>query len=356
MPLFPVIDIESLVQEEDKTRIDVAKSYASGSAAITAMAVSPSVGVMPVDVFENGYLDWQYPFEVSVLAASTSNNKLDFAEDGVPFVATLDDGEYTLADLAQEIATQMSAVGTLVYETSVSAANAITITANGAFQLLGATGDNVDGASVLAAIGVTTDTVAKVTVTGEDIERITKKITLTVGNDEVVTPGDPNALPNPIPDVLLTKTIIREIEVVSELADKLFSADDRLRKHESDIMKYLSEGRATFKDVHRRVQTLILAWLDTQGFIDNLGRKLTLKRITDIEEAAEWATMMALRLIFESVRTAADDIFALKAKKYEGLEDFYRNRATLKIDLNQDGVADAITERLDIRSCVVVRR
>lgn len=358
MPLFAVIDIESLVQEEDKTRIDVAKSYASGTTPITRMTVKPSKSVDPIDVFADGFLDWQYPFALEV---DDENNKIDFAEGAGQLTATLDDGEYTLEELAAEIQTQMLAAGALNYEVSVSADNKLTIAAESEFELLLATGTNADVSALAELQFGVEDLENKVSYKGKEIERLTKEITLTVGNDVVVTPGDPDALPDPIPDVLLSKTIKRTIDVISEFSDRLFSADDRLRKHEADIMKYLPEGRATFKDVHRRAQTLILAWLDTHGFIDNLGNRIKVKAFTDREEVAEWSAMMTLRLIFESVKNAKDDVFSEKTKKYEGLEDFYRNRATIKVNLNGSDTSstnevNVVPERLDIRSCVVVRR
>ena len=49
---------------------------------------------------------------------------------------------------------------------------------------------------------------------------------------------------------------------------------------------------------------------------------------------------MALRLIFEGVQNATDDIFGEKAEKYQGLEEFYRNRLVLRLDLNKDGQTD----------------
>ncbi len=152
-----------------------------------------------------------------------------------------------------------------------------------------------------------------------------------------------------------TATIERDVQIVSATKDKLFSCDDDLRTHESDILKYVPDGRATFLDVHRRAQKLILDWLDTQGFCDFNGDKFTLDSITKPEEFSEWSTMMALRLIFEGVSNAVDDVFAQKAKRYQKQEDFYRNRAVVRLDLNSDGQTD-VTEKLDIRSCVVVRR
>lgn len=242
MSVFAVLDLEALVQSDDKTRLDASRSYSPDST-ISSIEISPTGEEEDyVDVTTNGYLDYQFTY--------------DEEEDDDP------------------------------------------------------------------AIGRNQITISVRVIDADDNESI------------------------------VTKTL----HLVEEDTDNLFSSDDRLRKHEADIMKYLPDGRSTFKDVHRRAQQLILAWLDTQGFIDNLGAKLTLDDFTDTEEVQEWATMMALRLIFESVHNAEDDVFEKKAKKYEGLEQFYRNRATIRIDLNADGVADAITERLDTRSCRVVRR
>lgn len=334
MPLFPVIDIEALVQEQDKTRLDVAKSYASGTTPITKLEVSPSIGVDPIEVTEDGFLDWQYEFKIDIV--EDENDVVDFSEGSNVLQATLDEGEYTLAELAEEIATKMTAVGAFAYEASVSAANALTIAADDEFILLGESGVAADDNSVLPLIGFGEDTDAAETTTGEKVKRITRKITCTVTNDDGA------------------ETRIREIEVISEVADRLFSADDRLRKHESNIMKYVPEGRATFKDVHRRVQTLILAWIDTQGFVTTFNEKFTLDDFVDTEEAAEWATMMALKLIFQDAKNAKDDVFSDKIKYYAEQELFFRGRAVLRVDTNRDGTAIK-GEGVDIRSCRVVR-
>lgn len=150
-------------------------------------------------------------------------------------------------------------------------------------------------------------------------------------------------------------SITKDILVITETTDNLFSSDDKLRVHETDILRYVPSGRSTFKDVHRRAQSLILAWLDTQGYVDLYDNKFTKEQFKDITEVSEWATMVALRLIFESISNAVDDIFSVKAKRYKGLEEFYRNRAILRIDTDNNGTLESF-EGVDIRSCVVVRR
>lgn len=334
-PLFPIIDTEALVQENDKTRIDLSKSYVSGTSAFTLLEVKPAKTVDAIEVTENMFLDWQYEFTIEVDA---ENNKVDFETetDGL-LVATLTTGEYTLFELATEILAKMNLVATPVFTGDLSSENAFTFeTASELFSLL-PLGVNA-AVSILPAIGFAADLTGKLTYTGEKVERITKTITLTVENDED------------------DKEITHTFDVISSVADHLFSTDDKLRKHEENVMKYLPEGRASFKDVHRRAQQLIVDWLATKGYVDNFGNRIIHQRIKDIEEVSTWATMMTLRLIFESIITADDDVFTAKVKKYTGLETFYRDRAVIVIDTNADGEADPLSERLDVQSCRVVRR
>lgn len=238
MAIFPVLEIEDLVQASDKTRLDARKSYVStADTAITKIEIKPSASDSYVDVTTAGYLDWQY--------------------------------------------TQSAPDAT----------------------------------------------------TGKETKVVSLKVT-NAGGDQTIT---------------------KNLITISEAKDNLFSTDDQLRKHEFDILKYIPTGRATFKDVHRRAQSLIFAYLDTHGYTDYFNDKLDKADITDITEVSEWSAMVALRLIMEAVMTNPDDIYGQKAKKYQVLEDFYRNRAILRIDLDRDGQTIA-GEGLGIRSAFVVRR
>jgi hypothetical protein len=158
----------------------------------------------------------------------------------------------------------------------------------------------------------------------------------------VTTDGDPT-----------TKTIT--ITVISNDDDKLFSDDSLLISHEPDILKWLMDGKSSFNNIHRRSQELILAWLDEKGYVDVYGNKYTKEAIVDIDEVKQWSTFMTLRLIFESLSNAIDDIFSQKAKKYQILEFQARSRAVLRIDIDGDGIVDT-GEQLSISSGVVLRR
>jgi hypothetical protein len=129
------------------------------------------------------------------------------------------------------------------------------------------------------------------------------------------------------------------ISVVTSTLDYLFSTDQDLKLHEPDVLKYVQDGRATFKDVHRRAQTIIIKWLDKEGYIDAEAEPFTKADIIDIEEVKQWSTYVALRLIYEGISNSVDDIFAKKAEKYGKDEIVWRNRAILRLDEDGDGTA-----------------
>lgn len=341
MPNFPVLDLEDLVQEGDKTRLDASKSYASGGSVIDSMTIKPSLLSDAVDVTSAQKLDWQYDFTFEV--ETGTNDSLEFNEAGVLKQATLAEGEYTPEDMAAQIQTAMRAVSAIDYVVSVDEDNAFTIESDGSteFELL-PLGGNDPALSILPAIGFAEDTDVGTSQESEAVETIDKVVTLTLIQDE-----------DPDPDTEVSKTFI--LPVISEAADHLFSSDDNLRRHEEAIMSYVPDGRSTWKNAHRRAQDLIITWLDDNGYVGFQGQRITPKRIKDVKEVTDWATFLTLQLIFENIRNAVDDVFGLKVEKYERLVPVYRNKALLRMDVNEDGAVD-IGEGYEIRSAIVVRR
>jgi len=334
MPIFPVLELEEILQEGDKTRLDGSKSFVSGTTAITIVEIKPTKLVALVDVTTSKSLDWVYAFEVDVDAI---NNKVNFSEGGPELTATLATGAYSMSALATELSTKLNAVGGQVYIVSVNALNVFTISAPGVFSLLVSTGTN-KSVSAYSHFGYSGDDLSGLnTYSGSAVETVEKIVSIKVTN------------------ATLNQTVAKTFNVISEVADKLFSSDARIRQHEPDVLKFVQAGRASFKDIHRRTQGMVLAWLDKEGQVDSLGNKLTKASVVDIQEVQEWATFMALRLVFEGISNAVDDVFSLKARRYLELEVASRNRAVLRLDLDGDGEA-SLSEEVDIRNCIVVRR
>jgi len=145
------------------------------------------------------------------------------------------------------------------------------------------------------------------------------------------------------------------IEVISAADDTLFSDDTDLIMHEADILKWVPSGRNSFLNIHRRAQERILAWLDEGGYTDSDGNRITKAAILDLQEVKEWSLFMTLRLIFEGISNAVDDVFDQKAKKYASREKEARSRDKLRIDFDGDGVIDT-GEYFTIESPVLRRR
>jgi hypothetical protein len=136
--------------------------------------------------------------------------------------------------------------------------------------------------------------------------------------------------------VSLSKTVT----VLSEASDYLYSKDSELVAIESDILKYVPEGRSSFKYAHREAQNQILEWLWVNGYSKTDGTRFVKTDFIDVLEVNYWSRYLTLRLIFKDLSNQVDDIFDKKAKMYENIEHQWRTKALLKIDINGDGVVD----------------
>lgn len=153
-------------------------------------------------------------------------------------------------------------------------------------------------------------------------KEITLKVTTTDGGD---------------PETLTEYEFTKEMEVITEVDDKLFSTDEMLVSVNFDVLKYISEGRNSFKREHREAQKRILSWLDENGYTDTEGKKLTKDAIVDVSEVREWSKYLTLSIIYAGVSNAIDDIFDKKAKDFESLALRARDRKYFRLDYDGDG-------------------
>ena len=132
-------------------------------------------------------------------------------------------------------------------------------------------------------------------------------------------------------------TSTKTIEVVTVVADKLFSLDADLIMIESDVLKYVRPGRNSFLDYHRRAQERILAYLDENAYVDRDGNKLTLASILDVSEFAEWSKFLVLSFVFRDFSNSIDDVLDQKSRFYEGRAVTSRGKLRYRMDLDLDG-------------------
>lgn len=340
MALFPVLEIEKAVQVRDKTRFDATKSFVSrGSTAISTITIKPGADETAVSVFNADsrlwYLDWKFTaFKMDVDA---TNNKIDVEVGSTTYAATVASTTYTLTTLATAVKAALDALAVGTFTVTVDKDEEMTISSTIAFKLIPESGVNRD-TSILPTLGFKKDmTSFKTSEEGDIIDGLTRKITVTAGDGST------------------TDTEDKYIKVMSELGDSLFSNDSDLMSHKPDILKYVVAGRSSFKDVHRRSQELILAYLDEQGYTNIYNEKFTKFDIVDKEEVRQWSTAMTLKLIHRGISNAIDDVFADEAKEFLKQEIIHRNRAVLRIDIDKDKKVDSF-EETSIASGTVTRR
>lgn len=149
----------------------------------------------------------------------------------------------------------------------------------------------------------------------------------------------------------VTKEI--SLTVLSVTDDRLFSTDKDIVSHEADIYRFLRPGRASFLDFHRIAQKMILDSLDQKGIYDNQGNRLVAADLFDLEEVKAWSKYLSLSLIFTSVQSEIDDVYASKSQAYADMAIKQSTRAALRLDLNNDSVQDS---HADLISTRLVRR
>lgn len=135
----------------------------------------------------------------------------------------------------------------------------------------------------------------------------------------------------------VSTTLSQSLSLLTAEDDHLFSGDQDLIAFEPDILKWVSEGRSSFLNVHRAAQGRILETLDESGVVDKEGNKLTKDAMVDLTEVTPWSRDLTLSLIFQGLSNAVDDVFSEKSKYYAGEALKRKARAVLRLDVDGDG-------------------
>lgn len=331
MGLFSLLDLESEVQLNDKTRYDASKTFWSkDSNPPISLTIKPGLDGSAIECFSPNQNDWylDWIFSSFAIDVDSTNNALIFNEGGSDITATLANGTYTLASYAAAIQTKMNLVGGQTYSVGVTGLK-ISVTASSNFEFKD---------SEVATQAFLTLNESKTYHISEVVEYGKRIITVYCENSASETS---------------TKYFYQN--VYSVLGDYLFSSDGDLVAHEPDIMKWVASGRSSFLNVHRKAQKLIMNWIDEKGWVNTYGDKFTKRDIVDVQEANVWSTYMTLRMIFQGLSNSIDDVFDRKSVIYSQLEESARQRVILRLDVDKDGIVDG-SEGVSISSGNLVRR
>lgn len=134
-----------------------------------------------------------------------------------------------------------------------------------------------------------------------------------------------------------TVSFSKVVSVLTDADDMLYSNDQDIIAIESDILKWVPEGRSSYLNVHREAQIKIIDWLAEANITDVYGNRLSKDRIIDIEEVKSWSKYLTLSLIFRNISNSIDDIFSEKAKYYTSVAKDKADRTKVRLDLDGDG-------------------
>jgi len=132
-------------------------------------------------------------------------------------------------------------------------------------------------------------------------------------------------------------TTTLSVSVITAADDMLFSDDADLLRYETDIMSLLPDGYSSFNYEHRKAQTVILDWINEEGYRANGNDKITKEEVLDHDEVRKWSEATVLSFIYNDNSNSIDDKFAEKSKYYDSVSVDAKRRSVLELDLNKDG-------------------
>ena len=146
-----------------------------------------------------------------------------------------------------------------------------------------------------------------------------------------------------------------DIQIFTAQDDYLFSEDKDILTIESELLKFLPQGRSSYLFQHRKARDLILDDFNIQGVSDSEGNALTKEDFVNLNEVREWAAFKTLSIIYFDLSNSVDDVFARKAEMYKNRAFKSKDRAFVRVDRNNDGSIDQNTEGVNMQTRRLVR-
>ena len=146
-----------------------------------------------------------------------------------------------------------------------------------------------------------------------------------------------------------------EIEIVTIEEDNLYSNDSELFNIETELKRYLPNGKSSFNYAHREAQERILMHLDRRRIWNDDGSALTKTQLKR-DDVFKWSLYETASIIYTDLYVSGGDKFADKAKDYMTLRDYEKERSALRIDRDNSGEIDLNTEIQDTKSFRLIKR
>lgn len=146
------------------------------------------------------------------------------------------------------------------------------------------------------------------------------------------------------------------ISVISEVDDNLYSSDEEIFSLESELKRYIPQGKNSYKNIHREAQSRILNYLDRKRIWNKDGGPYTKDQLNLTGELSKWSLYECLYIIYTDLFISVGDKFAEKINQYRDLRNTERDRGSLRVDSDNSGTIEPYSEIRDLKSFRMVRR
>jgi hypothetical protein len=157
-------------------------------------------------------------------------------------------------------------------------------------------------------------------------------------------------------DGVNTITQTFNITIITPEDDNLYSNDAQIFKIESELKKYIPDGRNSYINLHREAQSRILNYLDRKRIWNSNGEPYEKNQINLNGELQKWALYETIYMIYSDLFVSVGDKFAEKINEYKALRNYERDRGAIRIDKNSNGVLDEATEIQELKSFRLLKR
>jgi hypothetical protein len=146
----------------------------------------------------------------------------------------------------------------------------------------------------------------------------------------------------------------KDITALDLAAQKLFSSDSDLYRHEPDIDNLLPAKWSSWNLIHLEVQKAFMDWLDEKRIFNQDGTKYVVDDLLDLQQVRQFSIFKVLELIYSGAHNISGDVYEAKRDKYLEWANEKLSRSQIALDYNGNATADR-NERTDLMA-VVVRR
>jgi hypothetical protein len=137
-----------------------------------------------------------------------------------------------------------------------------------------------------------------------------------------------------------TKSVEYTVSAITEADDMLLSSDSMIYSYESELRRFLPEGRNSWKYLHRKAQKEILDYLYRNGILNPDGTKIEKTQLI-ADKLDLWSTFETMLLIYQDLKVSNAEVFNEKLVDYSEKRADARKRYIISYDSDKDGDVDS---------------